>query len=35
MEKLKDIDTFYSQKVITLSFNESLSYMEQICNLIS
>ena len=35
MEKLKDIDTFYSQKVIPLAFNESLSYMEQICNLIS
>lgn len=34
MEKLKDIDTFYSQKVIPLAFNESLSYMEQICNLI-
>ena len=35
MEKLKDIDTFYSQKVIPLAFNESLSYREQICNLIS
>ena len=34
MEKLKDIDTFYSQKVIPLAFNESLSYMEQICSLI-
>ena len=34
MEKLKDIDTFYSQKVIPLAFNESLSYMEQICALI-
>lgn len=34
IEKLKDIDTFYSQKVIPLAFNESLSYMEQICYLI-
>ena len=34
IENIKDIDTFYSQKVIPLAFNESLSYMEQICALI-
>ena len=34
IENIKDIDTFYSQKVIPLAFNESLSYMEQICSLI-
>lgn len=34
IDNIKDIDTFYSQKVIPLAFNESLSYMEQICTLI-
>ena len=34
IDNIKDIDTFYTQKVIPLAFNESLSYMEQICSLI-
>lgn len=35
MDKIKNVRPCYTQKVIPLAFDESLSYYENVCNLVA